>query len=69
MKMIENKIIFSFSKKDVEILKQLINLAREEDCDSTDIGYIFTDIVTPNPEKRMFNLSGGFNTFNIEIES
>lgn len=67
MKIIENKITFSFSKKDVEILKQLINLAREEECNTTDIGYIFTDIVSPE-YTRMFNLSSGFNTFNIEIE-
>lgn len=68
MRMVENKITFYFSKEDVKTLKRLIELAKDEDFDTYDIGCLFTDIISPEKE-RIFDLSNGFDTFNIEVEN
>jgi len=67
MTIVNNKVVFKFTKEDVIVLRQLADMIYEE-CDGfvkfSDIMY---DVMKKDPNDRIYDFTK-FDTFSIEVE-
>lgn len=66
MTIVNNKVVFKFTKEDVMVLRQLADMVYKECGGTITFSDIINDIIT-DPKDRVFDFTL-FDTFSIEVE-